>query len=1133
MKFAATLGGFLVLLLLVGGEFVRAEKMGKTVRVGIYENKPKVFVEDTGNPAGFWVDVLEDIAEEANWSLDYVVCKWEDCLQQVEEGELDLMVDVAYSEERDLPTESPQKRTFDFNQEVVLTSWSEIYTRSDGSIDSLLELDQKRVAVVEGSIQETVLTQRVNAFAIEPQFVRVDQFQEIPRLLEEEKVDAGVVNHFFGREAAKHYPIQKTNILIGPSRLHFIVAEGQNQQLLTTLDQHLRSLIANPESAYYQAQERWLKPDQVWGWQDIRNSLIQVLIYLPLVILVAFVVWNRVLRREIERRKQAEAALLESEQRFQNMAKNVPGAIFRYVLHPDGSDQVIYMSPGCYDLWEIQPEAVVQNAQVLWDMVHPDDREGMYESVQESVQTLQPWFWQWRIITPSRQLKWLEAAGRPERQENGDVVWDTLIMDVSDRKRNEAKRQQIQNALRTSENRYRKVVEAQTDFILRSRPDTTITFANEALCRALGVTLDEIVGKKWSDFANASDLENQVFEPVSQLSPQNPRCIVENRDQRSNGAMGWTQWLNEGIFDDQGELVEIQSVGRDITELKRAEQALRESEERLRLVTENMSDLVCLHEPDGRYLYVTPSSQSLLGYSPEELIGRNPYDLFHPDDLERIRQDSHNPALQGESCPMTYRIRTCSGHYIWLETLTKAIVDEVGNVVHLQTTSRDVSDRIKAELQLKHDALHDGLTGLPNRNLLMERLDLALKRAKRSPTFQFAVLFLDLDHFKVVNDSLGHITGDELLLEVANLLCEFIRDTDLAARLGGDEFVILLEEIQGIERAIKISERILAALRSPLQVTDREVFTSTSIGIVMQTPNHHQAEDILRDADLAMYRAKQRGRGRYAIFNPTMHLKVVERLHLENDLRKALENQELLLYYQPIVHLESQKIRGFEALLRWQHPRRGFVSPGEFIPIAEETGLIIPIGRWVLHTACQQLALWQADFPDQSLSISVNLSVRQLQKTLLGELQDILQTYDLPGNCLVLEITESMLVKNVEFTRELLSQIQFQGIRLSIDDFGTGYSSLSYLRQLPVDDLKIDRAFVNSRECDARNQVIAESIIALSNLLELNAIAEGIETPEQLEWLKTLGCEFGQGFLFSPPLPPHQVTPLLQLTISN
>ncbi|MGB3494011.1 MAG: EAL domain-containing protein [Elainellaceae cyanobacterium] len=985
MNVVAALSGCLTALFSLGIYPALAQGSTDLVRVGVYENHPKIFTDDEGEAAGFWVDLLEHIANEEGWSLEYISCEWEQCLQAVEQGQLDLMVDAAYSEERD--------RRFDFNQEVVLSSWSEIYARSDVSLDSILDLDQKKVAVLKDSIQYDVLAEQAQLFNIKPQFVEVADFQAMFQMLDQGEVDAGVVNRFFGQQVEAQYQVVATNILVYPSRLHFIASDGENAERLAAIDRQLRPLISEADSAYYQALERWLEPKPLFGWKQLRHVLVDLVIYLSIAALVVVVVWNRLLRQEVKRRKRAEAALSESEQRFSNIAANVPGAIFKYVIHPDGSDQVIYMSRGCYELWEVEAETVIQNAKVLWDMVVPDDRAAMYESVMVSAQTMQPWSWQWRIVTPSGQRKWLEAAGRPERSDNGDVTWDTLILDVSDR--------------------------------------------------------------------------------------------------------------------------------------KHAEAALSESEERLRLVTENMSDLVCLHDSEGRYVYVTPSSRVLLGYDPAELIGHHPEEWVHPDDGDRFRQEFQRVSLESKSVPHTYRIRKKAGDFIWLETLTQPIMDEARQVIHWQTASRDVSDRVRVEHRLKHDALYDGLTGLPNRSLLIERLNLAIKRAKRQPRCQFAVMFLDLDNFKLVNDSLGHSVGDELLRVVANLLPDFIRETDVAARLGGDEFVILLEDLDSIDGAIQVSERILDRLRSPLMVSDREVVISSSIGIVGNAAHHQQAEDLLRDADLAMYRAKHHGRAGYALFDPAMHLQVVRRLHLEQDLRKALDRNEFVLHYQPIVSLETQHIQGFEALIRWNHPKQGLVPPSEFVAIAEETGLIVPIGRWVLNTACHQLVSWQRQFPDAALKISVNLSVQQLHGFLLNHLDNALSQSGLRSDTLILEITESMLIENIEATLELLEQIKRRGVRLSIDDFGTGYSSLSYLHRLPVDALKIDRAFVSPARPDARNQVIAESIVALSNLLELNAIAEGIEQFQQLQWLKTLGCELGQGNFFSAPVPASQATQLL------
>ncbi len=701
------------------------------------------------------------------------------------------------------------------------------------------------------------------------------------------------------------------------------------------------------------------------------------------------------------------------------------------------------------------------------------------------------------------------------------VVSFVLSQEIKRRKQSEIQRQMAEKALQESESRYRLVVETQSDFILHSLPDTTIVFANPSICQALGFSLTEIIGKKWSDFANPEDLQRDVFKGLSELTPESPTFIAENRDSRVDGQIGWTQWINRGIFNKIGQLVEIQSVGRDITALKQVEMALRQNEERLQLVTENMSDLVCLHQLDGQYLYVTPSCQSLLGYSPTELLGQDPYHWVHPEDQAQFRQASNWLTLTKNAVPVTYRMRKKTGDYIWLETLTKPIFDTEGKIIHLQMTSRDVSAQIKVEQQLRHDAFYDALTGLPNRHMLIERLNQIIKRVKRSPALKIAVLFLDLDHFKVINDSLGHLIGDQLLMAVAHKLNTCIREIDLAVRLGGDEFVIVLEEVSSIGDVVYIAERILRELQSPIQLHDRDIFITTSIGIVWVTSNHHQAEDLIRDADLAMYQAKSQGRGCYAIFNSTMHLQALQRLNLENDLRKALENQEFVLYYQPIVSLKTFLLQGFEALIRWEHPQRGLLTPNQFISVAEETGLIIPLGRWVFQQACQQLATWQQGISTaKNLKLSINLSAQQLQDPqLLNQLIQIIQTTGIQGENLILEITESMLIENVETTRELLAQIQLRGIQVSIDDFGKGYSSLSYLHQLSVNGLKIDRAFIHKIEQADKNYTLVDIIISLSNLLGLYTVAEGIETSQQLEWLQKRQCEFGQGFLFSKPVP--------------
>jgi diguanylate cyclase (GGDEF)-like protein len=441
-----------------------------------------------------------------------------------------------------------------------------------------------------------------------------------------------------------------------------------------------------------------------------------------------------------------------------------------------------------------------------------------------------------------------------------------------------------------------------------------------------------------------------------------------------------------------------------------------------------------------------------------------------------------------------------------------------------QELQSEIERRERMEQQLIHEALHDALTGLPNRTLFMERLEKALQMNKRYEDYLFAILFIDLDRFKVINDSLGHHIGDRLLIEFASRLKAITRATDTSARLSGDEFVILLEPISALDDAIRTAQRIARELNIPLHINGREVFTNASIGIAMNSSEYNKGAELLRDADIAMYRAKEKGKGRYEVFNRVMYARAIERLHLENDLRQALDRQELLVYYQPILSANTGKLKGFEALLRWKHPLRGFVSPAEFIPIAEETGAIVEIGEWLLRSVCQQIALWQTQLSMTApLQVSVNLSARQLKETQLSTtIDEILAQFNLKGENLQLELTESMLMDDVEEIIVILWKLREKGIQLSIDDFGTGYSSLSYLHRLPANYLKIDRSFVTDICSNNDSQKITEVIITLANSLNMKTIAEGVETRQQLQCLRLLNCDFIQGYLLSPPVPPSE-----------
>lgn len=433
---------------------------------------------------------------------------------------------------------------------------------------------------------------------------------------------------------------------------------------------------------------------------------------------------------------------------------------------------------------------------------------------------------------------------------------------------------------------------------------------------------------------------------------------------------------------------------------------------------------------------------------------------------------------------------------------------------------KEVIERQRAEEQFKHLALHDPLTGFPNRAFFMEQLERAIRQVQRHPDYLFAVLFIDLDRFKIVNDSLGHEVGDQLLGAIAHQLHSLVRATDIVARLGGDEFVILLEPIEEIKDAVRVADRIVHELNSPIDLGSRQVYTSASIGIALSSPDYEQGTEILRDADIAMYRAKSRGKACFEIFNERMYMQALDRLQLENDLRDALAHHQLQVFYQPIVNIQTGRLSGFEALGRWPHPERGLIPPSEFIPIAEETGLIVPLGEWILQTACQQMADWLQRYPTAShYTMSVNLSIKQLKDpNLLAKVDHALRQSGLNGHQLSLELTESILMESVIELNVILNHLKARGIQLSIDDFGTGYSSLSYLHLFPINTIKIDQSFVARIGAQGENQEIIETIINLANQLNMDAISEGVESRQQLNYLMELSCQKAQGNYFSQPL---------------
>jgi diguanylate cyclase (GGDEF)-like protein/PAS domain S-box-containing protein len=556
---------------------------------------------------------------------------------------------------------------------------------------------------------------------------------------------------------------------------------------------------------------------------------------------------------------------------------------------------------------------------------------------------------------------------------------------------------------------------------------------------------------------------------------------------------------------------------------------LRASEQRFEALVQHSSDVVTVIDADGVVEYQSESVQRVFGYPAEELVGKPIQQRFDADSAVRLLESL------AELSPEPYATRVleltlqhASGRLCHAEmTVTNLLENEsVGGFV---LNTRDISERKMLQDQLVHEASHDALTDLANRVLFGDRVEDVLRRGFRDGHFA-SVLYMDLDGFKSVNDSLGHATGDLVLVQFAERLSECVRPGDVVARLGGDEFAVLIADQPDYEATLAISKRIMASLKLPFVIDGHEIGLSASVGIAATETDVTTTDQLLRNADLAMYRAKTTGQGGYAIYDPKMHARLVERLQLEADLRRALEGDELLLHYQPTIALSNGQITGFEALVRWQHPTRGLVPPNDFIPLAEETGLIRPLGQWVLEQACHQLAAWRKEHNLPWLTVSVNISGQQLRaRSVVADVSSALNASNLPPHCLILEITESVLMDHTEENLELLRTLKEMGVRLAIDDFGTGYSSLSYLHRFPIDILKIDRSFVDRLGNSGEDSELVGTIVRLGQSLRMATVAEGVEVVEQVDVLHSLGCELAQGFHFSRPVIPEAVGALLTL----
>ncbi len=838
-------------------------------------------------------------------------------------------------------------------------------------------------------------------------------------------------------------------------------------------------------------------------------------------------------------RRRSEDALRESEEKYRELVENTNEVI--YTL--DSAGVVTYVSPVVEQVGGFAPAEII--GQSFVPLVHPEDMPGLMESFQRTLGgQMEPS--EYRMKTKFGDYRWVRSSSRPMYEDGQVVGLRGLLVDITERRRAEDALRAVAEgtASASGDEFFRSLVKH-----LASAVETKYAFIGQ-LTSEEPATVNTLV--VWTGDGFAENFEYTLAgTPCETVVGATPCLYQRDVQQRfpEDGLlveMGIESYMGAPLLDSAGHALGILAVMDDKPmeiapsassmvsifaaragaelERRRAEEALRQSEERYRNVVETARDVIYTLAPDGTLASLNPAFEAVTGWACADWTDRSFAPLIHPDDLNTAI-DTFRRVLAGDTVFYELQILKKSGDYLVGEFTSTPLIEK-GQITGALGFARDITERKKAEKMIRQLAYHDALTGLPNRALFEDRLRVALAQAHRSRQ-QVAVMFLDLDRFKLVNDTLGHGDGDKLLQEVARDLGELVREGDTVARVGGDEFTLLLAGINQPEDAIEVAERILDRLKQPRLLGGQEFRVTTSIGVTIYPADGMDPEALLRNADTAMYRAKEQGRDNYQCYTPAMNANIMERLDLERDLRRALERQEFTVHYQPLADVATGRVTGAEALLRWQRPGRGLALPDEFIPMAEETGMILPLGEWVLRTACGQNKAWQdAGYPP--VRVAVNLSARQLQdERLAATVAGILAETGLAPEYLQLEITESAVMTNVEFIIQTLNELRAMGVGISVDDFGTGYSSLSYLKRFPIDGVKIDRSFVRDLATDPNDAAIVTTIIAMARSLNLKVIAEGVETEEQLAFLRRRSCDEYQGFLLGKAIPVNGFGKLL------